>query len=296
MNGIVISIISGIAFGLFQTINRRAGQQANVYQATFVLLLVSSAVLILVSAVFEDLTLLQGVSPLAVLHFSLAAFIHFFVGWTLFSISQKKVGAARTSVLLGTVPLWATLIGVIFFDEFLSAAIVAGIFVIMLGAYIVSTDKAKAGNTAIETGIKASLYGLGTAVCFAGSSIFIRYGLELLPSPLLGVTIGMTVVTLIYALFFWSQSAIDSSEISLVGSKLWLQIFAGILVAIATWWRWIALDLTPIAIVISLSRLSIPTVLLLSPLLIGQKLEQVNLRVWIGAAAIIAGALILTFG
>jgi uncharacterized membrane protein len=296
MNGIVISIISGIAFGLFQTINRRAGQQANVYQATFVLLLVSSAVLILVSAVFEDLTLLQGVSPLAVLHFSLAAFIHFFVGWTLFSISQKKVGAARTSVLLGTVPLWATLIGVIFFDEFLSAAIVAGIFVIMLGAYIVSTDKAKAGNTAIETGIKASLYGLGTAVCFAGSSIFIRYGLELLPSPLLGVTIGMTVVTIIYAVFFWSQSAIDSSEISLVGSKLWLQIFAGILVAIATWWRWIALDLTPIAIVISLSRLSIPTVLLLSPLLIGQKLEQVNLRVWIGAAAIIAGALILTFG
>ena len=295
MNGILISILSGVGFGLFQTLNRRAGQRANVYQATFVLLLVSSAVLILVSAVFEDLTHLQGVSPLAVMHFSLAAFIHFFIGWTLFSLSQKKVGAARTSVLLGTVPLWATLIGVLFFDEFLSGSVIIGIVVIMVGTYVVSTDKIKGNSTAIETGVKASLYGLGTAVCFAGSSIFIRYGLELLPSPLLGVTIGMTVVTLIYAVFYWSQSASAGGDVRLTGSKLWLQIFAGVLVAIATWWRWIALDLTPIAIVISLSRLSIPTVLLLSPFLIGQKLEQVNARVWLGAAVIIAGALILTF-
>ena len=296
MNGILISILSGVGFGLFQTINRRAGQRANVYQATFVLLLVSSAVLIVVSAVFEDLTLLQGVSPLAILYFSLAAFIHFFVGWTLLSISQKTVGAARTSVLLGTVPLWATLIGVLFFDEFLSGAIIAGILIIMVGTYITATDKIKGGNVAIETGVKASLYGLGTAVCFAGSSIFIRYGLELLPSPLLGVTIGMAVVTAIYALFLWSRPTAGSGDIRLVGSKLWLQIFAGVLVAIATWWRWIALDLTPIAIVISLSRLSIPTVLLLSPFLIGQKLEQVNVRVWLGAAVIIVGALILAFG
>ena len=296
MNGILISILSGVGFGLFQTINRRAGQRANVYQATFVLLLVSSAVLIVVSAVFEDRTLLQGVSPLAILYFSLAAFIHFFVGWTLLSISQKTVGAARTSVLLGTVPLWATLIGVLFFDEFLSGVIIAGILIIMLGTYITATDKIKGGNVAIETGVKASLYGLGTAVCFAGSSIFIRYGLELLPSPLLGVTIGMMVVTAIYALFLWSRPTAESGDIRLVGSKLWLQIFAGVLVAIATWWRWIALDLTPIAIVISLSRLSIPTVLLLSPFLIGQKLEQVNVRVWLGAAVIIVGALILAFG
>ena len=85
----------------------------------------------------------------------------------------------------------------------------------------------------------------------------------------------MTVVTLIYAVFYWSQSTSAGGDVRLTGSKLWLQIFAGVLVAIATWWRWIALDLTPIAIVISLSRLSIPTVLLLSPFLIGQKLEQV---------------------
>ena len=295
MTGILLSIISGVTFGVFQTVNRRAARQTNAYQATFVLLLVSSIVLIFISVVSEDLTQLQGVAPLAIVYFTVAAFVHFIVGWTLFSISQKKVGAARTGVLLGTVPLWGALIGFILFAERLSPLILFGIFLMILGTYFVTSDNAKLANAEIETGIKASLYGLGTAACFAGSSIFIRYGLELLSSPLLGVTIGMTLATIIYGVFLWSQMNRRGERFKFAGSNLGLQIFAGVLVAVATWWRWIALDLTPIAVVISLSRLSIPTILILSPLIIGQKFEQVNQRVWLGAAVIIAGALFLTF-
>ena len=295
MSGIFLSIISGIGFGLFQALNRRAAHGVNAYQATFLLLFVSSIVLIFISAVTEDLTLLQTVSPLAVFYFSLAAFIHFLVGWTLFSLSQKAVGAARTGVLLGTVPLWGTLIGVVLFAEFLSASTLFAIVLMIAGSYVVSSDKIDPANTEIETGLRASLYGLGTAVCFAASSIFIRYGLELLPSPLLGVTTGMTIVTGIYAIFLGLQVLRSGEKLNFGGSKIWLQIFAGILVAVSTWWRWMAFDLTPIAVVIALSRLSIPTVLILSPFIIGQKLEQVTGRVWLGAGVIFAGAMILTF-
>ena len=294
MSGIFLSIISGFGFGLFQAINRRAAQKADPFQATFVLLLVSSVVLIAISAFTDDLSLLAAASPLAYFYFFLAAFIHFFVGWTLFTISQKKVGAARTGVLLGTVPLWATAIGVLFFAEFLSAVILIGIILMIIGAFIVSSDKRNLVSSEIETGFKASLYGLGTAACFAGSSIFIRYGLDHLPSPLLGVTIGMVIVTIIYGLLLGIQAAMNGTKIQL-GANLWLQIVGGILVAVATWWRWIALELTQIAVVIALSRLSIPTVLILSPFVIGQALEQVNLRVWIGGTVIVIGAMVLTF-
>ncbi len=295
MSGIFLSIISGLGFGLFQAINRRAAHGVNAYQATFLLLFVSSVVLIIISAVTEDLSVLQTLSPLAVFYFSLAAFIHFLVGWTLFSLSQKTVGAARTGVLLGTVPLWGTFIGVVLFAEFLSAPTLFAIVLMIVGSYIVASDKIDSANSEIETGWRASLYGLGTAVCFAASSIFIRYGLDLLSSPLLGVTIGMTIVTGIYAVFLGSQLLRNGDRLDFGGSKIWLQIVGGILVAVATWWRWIALELTPIAVVIALSRLSIPTVLILSPFIIGQKLEQVTVRVWIGAGVILVGAMILTF-
>lgn len=295
MSGIFLSIISGITFGLFGTVNRRASHGANVYQSTFILLFVSSIVLIIVAAVTEDRSLLFLVSPLAIFYFALAAFIHFFIGWTLFSFSQKTVGAARTGVLIGTVSLWGTIFGIIFFAEYLSIPIFFGIFLMIVGSYVVSSDPAKLANAEIKTGFKASLYGLGTAVCFAASSIFIRFGLELLSSPLVGVTIGMTLVTLLYGIIMGAQIIISGEKVNFVGSKLWLQILAGILVALATWWRWLALDLTPIAVVIALSRLSIPTVLILSPMIIGQKLEQVNLRVWIGGGVIVIGAMVLTF-
>ena len=297
MNGIFLSIISGISFGLFQTVNRRAGRQGDVFQATFILVLVSSVLLVAVLFFFEDLSLLRTISWPAFFFYSLAAFFHFFIGWTLLVISQKEVGAARTSVLLGTVPLWATFIGIFFFDEFLSASSLLAIGLIILGAYIVSSGKSTQVNSMIKTGWWASLPGLGTAICFASSAIFIRYGLNHLPSPLLGVTIGMVVVTIFYGLLLLIRSQTHQAPAAsrFTGSALWLQIIAGVLVALGTWWRWVALDLTQIAIVISLSRLSTPTVLLASPFLIGQQWEEVNGRVWLGAASIIAGALILTF-
>ncbi len=293
MNGILISILSGITFGLFQTINRQAAKEANTYQSTFILLLVSSLVLVLITAVSQDLVRLSQLSWLAVFYFSLAAFIHFLIGWTLLSASQKKVGAARTSALLGSVPLWATAIGILFFDEFLSAWIFGGIILIIIGTFIVSSGKS--ASTEISTGFRASLYGLGTAVCFAGSSIFIRYGLEQLPFPLLGVTIGMVVVTFLYGGLLWLRPTNEGLSFEFNSKALWLQVVAGVLVAVATWWRWLALDLTTIAVVNSLSRLSVPTVLLLSPFLLARKWEEVNGRVWFGAGVIVMGALILTF-
>ena len=295
MNGVIFSILSGVGFGIFQTLNRRAARQANAYLSTFVLLLVSAVTLIVISLISEDLTQLRDISPLAIAYFTLAACIHFVVGWTLFSISQKKVGAARTGVLLGTVPLWGTLIGATLFGEFLSAAVLFSILLMIVGTYVVSADKTKLASAEIETGLRASLYGLGTAVCFAGSSIFIRYGLELLASPLLGVTIGMTVATILYAILLRTQMSTIGDSIDLSDRNLQLQLVAGVLVAVSTWWRWLAFDLTPIAVVIALSRLSIPTVLILSPIIIGQKFENVNRQVWLGAGVIVIGAMILTF-
>ncbi|MEM8856685.1 MAG: DMT family transporter [Chloroflexota bacterium] len=294
MSGIFLSIISGVGIGLFHALNRRAAYGIDPFQATFILLFVSSAVLIAISLLTIDLALLTTAPPIAFVYFILAAVIHFLVGWTLFNMSQKSVGAARTGVLLGTDPLWGTAIGAIFFSEFLSGIILLGIILMIIGAYVVSSDKPNNSNTEIQTGAKASLYGLGAAVCFAASSIFIRYGLDFLLSPLLGVTIGISVVTVIYGLLLWGQVALNGKKINF-GRLLWLQIVGGVLVALATWWRWMAFDLVPIAVVIALSRLSIPTVLILSPFVIGQKLENVNGRVWLGAVGILAGAMILTF-
>ncbi len=139
-----------------------------------------------------------------------------------------------------------------------------------------------------------SLFGIGTAICFAISAIFIRKGLEDLPSPLLGVTIGMVITAAVYGIVLLiRRKQIQQGPIS---RDAWLfQIAAGVFVGLATWARWIALDMAPVAVVMALGRTNVPIVIFLAPLLVGRKLERVTIRVWLGAGLIIAGALLLNF-
>jgi uncharacterized membrane protein len=137
-----------------------------------------------------------------------------------------------------------------------------------------------------------SLFGLGTAICFAISAIFIRNGLEGLPSPLLGVSVGMIITAVVYGIvLIFRRKQIQQGPIP---QDAWLfQVAAGAIVGLATWTRWIALAMAPVAVVMTLGRTNVPVVIFLAPLLVGRKAERVTGRVWLGAALIVAGAVIL---
>ena len=59
MTGILWAIVAGVAFGVFQAFNRRAGRSIDSYLSTFLLLVVSAAVLLIISFLTEDLSLLR---------------------------------------------------------------------------------------------------------------------------------------------------------------------------------------------------------------------------------------------
>lgn len=138
MTGIWWAVLSGLGFGLFQTFNRRAGRGMDAYRATFILLLVSAVLLTVASLATENLTLLSAAPLSALVNFGLAGLIHFFVGWTLLSVSQKKVGAARTGALVGATPLFASAIAALTLGEVLRLPTLLGIVLVVAGVYLVS--------------------------------------------------------------------------------------------------------------------------------------------------------------
>ena len=138
MTGVLWAALAGIGFGLFQSFNRRAGRGIDVYWSTFILIFVSAVILAAISIFTEDLSLLRSAPPAAYINFGLAGLIHFFVGWTLLTLSQRLVGASRTSALLGTTPLFGVIIGILFFNEFLSLPVIFGIALVVVGVYLVS--------------------------------------------------------------------------------------------------------------------------------------------------------------
>jgi drug/metabolite transporter (DMT)-like permease len=118
MTGAMWAVIAGVGFGVFQSINRRAVRGMDVFQATFLQLLVSAMVLAAITLVTQDLNLLRTAPPGALIHFSLAGLMPFFVGWTFLNASQKRIGASRTSPLIATNPLFAALIAMLTWREF----------------------------------------------------------------------------------------------------------------------------------------------------------------------------------
>jgi drug/metabolite transporter (DMT)-like permease len=138
MTGALWAMVAGAGFGVFQSFNRRAGRSIDSYLSTFMLLVVSSIILVVISLLTEDLSLLGQAPLMAFVNFGLAGVGHFLLGWTFLNLSQKLVGAARTSALIGTTPLFAFVVGLLFFGEVLSLPVIIGIVLLVAGVYLVS--------------------------------------------------------------------------------------------------------------------------------------------------------------
>lgn len=299
MSGALWALAAGAGFGLFQALNRQAVRGMDVYVATFVQLLVSSIVLVTISLVTEDVGLVFSAPIMAVLSFVAAGFLHFLIGWTLLNASQKSIGAARTSPLIATVPLFGAIVAAVGLHEFPTWLELIGIGIIVLGAYLVSREgenptDAKNSTQRFAVLLRASWMGLAAAFFWALSPVFIRIGLQGLPSPMLGVTIGVSASAISYAvILLWQRGRWLGVPIP---QEAWaLKLLAGLLVGLSTWMRWVALDLAPVAVVLALTMISSPLVILLAPLISGKHLERVTATLWMGTGLILSGALLLTF-
>lgn len=301
MTGPLWAVVAGAGFGVFQAFNRRAVQGMDVYSSTFLQLFLSTLVLATVSVATQDLHLLRAAPPEALVHFGLAGFVHFFVGWTLLNASQKRIGAVRTSPLIGTTPFFGTAIAALALREFPTLAALLGIALTVGGVTLVSDGQAEGGDAladpdqavALRAGWQGALPGLATALCWAISPIFIRYGLRGLPSPLVGVTVGLAASSAAYGLALAIRQKRSPARISL--DAFTFKVGAAILVGLSTWARWVALDLSPVAVVLALASISVPTAIVLAPVVVGQHLEQVTRRLWVGAGLVVGGSVLLVF-
>jgi drug/metabolite transporter (DMT)-like permease len=300
MIGEILASLAGIGFGIFQSINRRAAFGIDALRATFTVLTVSAIFLGIVSLITEDLNLLWQAPLSAWVLFILAGLVHFLLGWTLLNLSQRRIGASRTGALIGTTPLFATLLAAIMLGEWLQPLAIVGVVIVVMGVYFTTPkeDKSKTDTNAsssegsTSTGFRSSLFGLATALCWAISPVFIRQALVGLPSPLLGVELGMIACSLSYGILLLlgrnrgTRSAPSREAIILL-------TIGGVISGSAIWARWAAIELTSVAVVTTLSLFSVIVVMILSPFVVGGKQEKPTTQAILGAAMILAGSVLL---
>jgi drug/metabolite transporter (DMT)-like permease len=286
VSGVLWATASGIGFGLFQSLNRRAIRGIeDPYVSTFLQLSVATAILVVASLASEDLGQLGDASGRTIGIFALAGIIHFVLGWLFLNMSQARIGASRTAPLITLSPLFGLGLAVVLLGELPQAAALVAIVPIMAGAWLVANPDR--GRVAIE---RDSIFAFGTAFMWALSAVLTVEALKGLDSPLLGVTLGLIAATAALGGALAARGALGTIR-SIAGGSLAFKVSAAVLVAIATWFRLLALDDTDVAIVLAAGLTNVPVTLVLAPILVGRHVERVDVRVWLGALLVASGVL-----
>jgi drug/metabolite transporter (DMT)-like permease len=288
VTGVLWATASGIGFGLFQSLNRRAIRGIeDPWVSTFLQLSVATAVLVVASLVSEDLSRLGDASTKAIVLFAVAGVIHFVLGWLFLNVSQMRIGASRTAPLITLTPLFGVVLAALALGELPSLSAVVAIAPIMLGAWLLASRGG--GDVRIE---RDSIFAFGTAFVWSLSAVMTVEALEGLDSPLLGVTLGLLAATAALGGGLVARGSFGAIR-SIARNTLALKLFAAVLVAFATWFRLLALGETDVAVVLATNLVGVPITLVLAPLMVGRHLEQADARVWGGGALIVAGVLTL---
>jgi drug/metabolite transporter (DMT)-like permease len=288
VSGVLWATASGIGFGVFQSLNRRAIRGIeDPYVSTFLQLSVATAVLVVASLISEDLGQLGDASGEAIGIFAAAGIIHFVLGWLLLNISQARIGASRTAPLITLTPLFGVLLAVVTLGELPKVAALVAIAPIMVGAWLLASRGS--GRVAIE---RDSIFAFGTAFMWALSAVLTVKALEGLDSPLLGVTVGLLAATAALGGALLARGSLGAIRL-IARNTLALKLSAAVLVAFATWFRLLALGETDVAVVLATNLVAVPITLVLAPMMVGRHLEQADARVWIGGVLVAAGVLAL---
>jgi drug/metabolite transporter (DMT)-like permease len=288
VNGVLWATAAGIGFGLFQSVNRRALRDIeDPYVSTFLQLAVATALLVVASLVSEDLSQLGDASGEAIALFALVGVIHFVLGWLFLNVSQMRIGASRTAPLITLTPLFGVALAAVTLGELPSLAALGAIVPVVIGAWILAGGGG--GGFAIE---RDSAFAFGTSFMWALSAVLTVEALEGLDSPLLGVTIGLLAASATLGGVLAARGSLGAMRL-IARNALGLKLLAAALVAIATWFRLLALDETAVAVVLAANQVTVPITLVLAPIMVGRHLEQAGPRVWLGGALVAAGVLAL---
>jgi drug/metabolite transporter (DMT)-like permease len=285
VTGAAWAAVSGIGFGVFQVLNARAVRNVTqVYVATFAQLLSATSVFAVLVLSAGSAGNLAEIPLKSLVLFALAGMMHFFLGWTTLNASHARIGAARTSPLIAMTPIFGVLIALATAGSLPGPLALLGIGVTVVGAYLVSDPRSRRRASLRDCG-----FGLATAAAWAVSAVLTVAALRGFDDPLLGVTIGLAAAAVPYGVVLVVAPATRGGRMGRTGWEL--KILAGVVVAFATWWRYLGLADAPVGVVLALQLLTVPTVLTIVALTPGG--ERVSAPLWIGSGLVLAGVLFL---
>ena len=227
--------------------------------------------------------------------FALAALAEFVIGGALFYTAISLIGSSRTSVLVGTYPLFSLVLAASILNERIGLLVAVGGLLVMSGPIVLARGEANS-TLAPEPRSQASrgiLLALGAAASWGLAPIFIKSALDRAPFPLLGNLIAYSTSGVVMGALV-AEPRFRRSVTSLSRQAVGWYAIAAIIGSGAQIMHFLALGEGDVSVVVLLIQTQVVFIILLT-MLFNRTLETVRSHVIVGAALVVAGAGLITY-
>lgn len=303
MLGAVLGLGFAAFFGINAIIVRRGTLRVGAnYIAT--LTIFSGAVFFFLLALFTtDIFKISGFNWKALLFFALSGVVHFALGRTFGYRATQLLGATRSGIMSGLSAIVSILLAVAVLKETLTPIMVLGIMLSLSGPTLMALKEGQAiqkaeakvnpnvDNLGRKTLYRGLFFGVGSAVFWGVSAIFIKLALDEGGSPIAGSFIAYFAASLVV-----STSLLNRGTRQEMFKANWpafkLAMASGMATNLAQMLRYIALNYGTV-IIVSMASRTIPIWTIALSFTLNRNIESFSRWVLLGNGLLMAGTVLV---
>ena len=286
--GALLALLTAFCWALTSILLRRVKDVVKPFQSAFISSVIGVLLVLALAAAPQELSSLLNLTLTSIVYCVAAGLTNFALGRFLWYSGINIVGASRSNSIVALETLFAPLLAVLLLKEEAKGATASAILAILAGVLLISRSQ----STSYEPIERRTFYlgifvSLGAALVFSFGALLTRLAVLSVGSPLIAYIIGSAA----------SAAALTPALKGLgigYGRSGWLFLTAAALSqAIAALSYWIALNFATVVVVTPLTQAYPLFTLILSYAYI-RRLENLNLRVVVGASLITVGVVSIT--
>lgn len=288
---IALALVPAILWGFSPVLEKRGmAAGGSSLQGALIVVIVDSILYTMAILTRQGLDLFTSVSLQAVLVFGGAGVVGTALGRLAVFSGVDKVGASINSAGISTRPLFASVLAAVLLGERVTVVTLLGILILVLGLVVLTTSKG--GDLRGWQPIHI-LYPLTAAAAFGLGNVMRRFGLETFPDTTLLEAVALNEIAALLVLVGYAVIARRHDLRTAPRATYGYFAASGTVTAVALLSLYAALDRGTVVIVDPISATAPLFTTVFAEVLLSD-LERVTRGVVVGAALVVAGAIIIT--
>lgn len=291
--GVILGLGAAIVNALQSIFIRKGTDTGRANQGVLVVMLINVA--ILGPAVLIYYYPEYHITLTAVVSFAGAGLLGTMLGRALMYTSIERIGVSRTVPVVSGNALVATLLGVVFLDESLTYRHGIGIVLIVLGVATIAWVTSQDADIVVSRSksLLALTLPIGAAVAYGAEPIFANGGFAAGTPPAVGLVFKTVAATIGFMGYLAWRRILPSLSTFHATNMRWF-ILAGLANTLFLLGYYSALSIGSVNVVVPLITTNTLWAVLLSALVMPDRLERVTWPLWFAAVIVVTGVILVS--